>query len=252
MTATGDKHTRAVNCRVGTSGWQYAHWRKIFYPDGLPTACWFEHYAEHFDTVEINSTFYRMMPEETFRRWREKAPRGFLYAVKMWRQITHRKKLKDAEREVTDFLKRAAALGDRLGPILIQLPPNLQLDLDRLERFLAVLSGEFQYAMEFRHASWFSEEVCDLLRKHRVALCVFHHVSIACPRVVTAPLIYLRFHGAEGRYAGKYSSEQLGERADFVRPYLRKGHRLVAYFNNDHKGHAVENACEFRALLTKE
>jgi uncharacterized protein YecE (DUF72 family) len=238
-----------MNHRIGTSGWSYDHWKGVFYPEGLSAARWFAHYAAHFDTVEINATFYRMMPDRTFEGWRDKAPPGFLYAVKMWRQITHRKMLNDAGGELTDFLKRATLLGDRLGPILIQLPPNLGLDLERLKRFLPLLSREFEYAVEFRHPSWFTEPIYELLRKHQAALCVFHHVKIECPRLLTAPLVYLRFHGASGRYAGKYTSEQLREWAGWARRCQSERHHVVAYFNNDYKGFAVENAREFRELV---
>lgn len=238
-----------MNWRVGTSGWSYNHWRRVFYPEGLPTSRWFEHYARTFDTVEINATFYRMMPDRTFEAWREKAPEGFQYAVKMWQQITHRKRLNEVASEVADFLKRAALLGDRLGPILIQLPPGFRLDVERLRRFLALLSREFDYAVEFRNQTWFTDEVYDLLREHGVGFCIFHHVTIGCPRVITAPLVYLRFHGETDRYAGKYTTDHLARWADFARECLDKGHHVVAYFNNDYKGYAVENARQLRALL---
>jgi uncharacterized protein YecE (DUF72 family) len=238
-----------MTCRVGTSGWSYDHWRGVFYPEDLSAGRWFQHYAAHFDTVEINATFYRMMPDRMFDGWRDKAPPGFLYAVKMWRQITHRKMLHDAGGELADFLRGARRLGDRLGPILIQLPPNFGLDLERLERFLPLLSREFEYAIEFRHPSWFTTAVYALLSERDVALCVFHHVKIDCPRLVTAPLVYLRFHGASGRSAAKYSSVRLSDWADFARGCLADGHHVAAYFNNDYKGFAVENAREFRELL---
>jgi len=241
----------AIKYRVGTSGWSYDHWKGVFYPETLPASRWFQHYLAHFDTVEINATFYRMMPDRTFEGWREKAPSGFLYAVKMWRQVTHRKKLDNVGSEVSDFLKRVALLDDRLGPILVQLPPNLHRDLERLERFLPVLSREFEYAFEFRHPSWFHESVYEVLHQHGMGFCAFHHVQIECPPLATAPLVYLRFHGASGRYAGKYASEQLESWAAFAREQLAQGRRVVAYFNNDYKGYAVENAREFRDLLKK-
>jgi len=241
-----------MNYRVGTSGWSYNHWKDVFYPESLPASRWFEHYAAHFDTVEINATFYRMMADTTFVGWRDKAPAHFRYAVKMWRQVTHRKMLKEAGAEVSEFLKRAALLGERLGPILIQLPPRFALNLDRLERFLPLLSDEFEYALEFRHPSWFTDPVYNLLRERQVALCIFHHVKIECPRVVTAPLVYLRFHGESERYAGKYTTEHLRQWANFAHKCIDDGHHVAAYFNNDVKGHAVENAREFRALVGKQ
>jgi len=239
----------AADYRVGTSGWSYNHWREVFYPEGLSQARWFEHYSQHFDTVELNATYYRLMPERTFQGWRDKAPEGFLYAVKMWQQVTHRKVLKDVGSEVGDFLKRAALLGDHLGPILVQLPPRFGLDLERLERFLPHLSAEFEYAFEFRNPSWFTEKVYDILRERGIALCVFHHVKIECPRVATAPLVYLRFHGESGRYTGKYTTEHLKEWADLACNWIAEGRRVVAYFNNDYKGYAVENAIELRRLI---
>jgi len=240
-----------MNYRVGTSGWSYDHWKGAFYPETLPASRRFEHYAQQFDTVEINSTFYRIMPDTTFEGWRHKAPSGFLYALKMWQQITHRKKLNNVGGEVADFLKRATRLGDRLGPILIQLPPNLHLDLKRLASFLPLLSGEFEYAVEFRHPSWFTDPVYDLLRSRKIAFCVFHHIEFDCPRIVTAPLVYLRFHGSSGIYSGRYGRKGLEPWAEFAAGCLRKGHHIAAYFNNDYMAQAVEDAREFLGLLKK-
>lgn len=239
----------APHCRVGTSGWSYKHWKGVFYPEDIPQRRWFEHYAENFDTVEINATFYRLMPESTFRGWRDKAPPGFRYAVKMWRQVTHRKALRDVDTEVADFLKRAAILGDRLGPILIQLPPRLGADVERLSGFFASLSGDFEYALEFRNAGWFTEEVYEILRERRIGLCIYHHVRIDCPKVATAPLVYLRFHGESGLYKGRYTTDHLKAWAKFARECIRGGHHVAAYFNNDVDGYAVANAREFRELL---
>jgi uncharacterized protein YecE (DUF72 family) len=239
----------SARVRVGTSGWSYKHWKGVLYPEGEPQRRWFEIYADSFDTVEVNATFYRMMPESTFEGWRDKAPDGFVYAVKMWRMITHRKTLKDVEDMVADFLGRVAILGDRLGPILIQLPPSFHCDIDRLARFLCLLSDGFRYALEFRHASWLAEPVYDLLRERRIALCIFHHPRIDCPRVVTAPLVYLRFHGATTRYAGRYTTEHLRNWAGFARDCTAEGLDVVAYFNNDYKGYAVDNARELRELI---
>ncbi len=158
--------------RVGCSGRQYRHWRGVFYPADLAQARWFEFYARAFDTVEINNSFYRLPGASTFRRWHERAPRGFLFAVKASRYLTHMKKLKDPEPPLELFFSRARELGPALGPVLYQLPPRWPVNVDRLKVFLAALPPGVAHVIEFRNASWYTPEVFWLLGSFQVALCL--------------------------------------------------------------------------------
>lgn len=236
--------------RVGTSGWVYRHWRGVFYPAELPTARWFAHYASAFRTVEINNTFYRLPPATTFLKWREQAPPGFTYAVKGSRFITHVRKLDRPEEPLDRFLDGARRLGPALGPILFQLPPAWSLDLPRLRAFLGRLPRDLRFVLEFRNPSWLSDEVRALLAETGTAFCMHDMRGFAWPRWVTAPLVYVRFHGrGDGKYGGSYPSKALREWAERLRKLEAEGREVHAYFNNDAEGHAVRNARELIELL---
>ncbi len=172
----------AALVRIGCSGWQYRHWRGSFYPAELPQARWFEFYASRFDTVELNNPFYRLPERETFARWREAAPAGFLYAVKASRYLTHMKKLKDATEPLERMFDRVRALGPRLGPVLYQLPPRWTRDDERLEGFLQLIPSDVPQAVEFRDPSWYAEKTFDALQRHGVALCLHDMQGSAPPR----------------------------------------------------------------------
>jgi uncharacterized protein YecE (DUF72 family) len=246
---------RKPELRIGCSGWQYRHWRGDFYPAGLAQARWFAHYALHFDTVEINNSFYRLPEAETFARWREQAPGRFLYAVKASRFLTHMKKLKDPEDPLFRFFDNARHLGPRLGPILYQLPPRWPLDLARLETFLVALrrvSRELRvgphHAIEFREPSWYDERVYELLRRHRVALCLHDMQGSATAMMAIGPFVYVRFHGWT-KYAGRYEDERLEEWAAWLAARHAEGLPVFAYFNNDVGGHAPRDAVRLRAMI---
>ncbi|MEA3199256.1 MAG: hypothetical protein QOE90_684 [Thermoplasmata archaeon] len=234
--------------RVGTSGYVYAHWKGRFYPDDLPRKDWFAHYAERFGAVEINNTFYRLPTRDLVARWREAAPPGFTYAFKASRYITHRKKLlpggshPDAARDLLDAL---AGAGPRLGPVLFQLPPQMKRDDARLRAFLARLPqrGDVRYAFEFRHASWYAEDVYDLLGEHGVAFCMHDWPDAPTPRdVVTAGLVYVRFHGVERAYAGLYGPRRLAPWRARIARWRDAGHDVFAFFNNDEAAYATRDA----------
>jgi uncharacterized protein YecE (DUF72 family) len=227
--------------RVGTSGWSYGHWRKLFYPAKLPTREWLAFYARHFDTVEINNSFYRLPAKETFRNWRTGVPREFIYAVKASRYITHVKRLAEPEEPLRTFLGRARVLGAKLGPVLFQLPPRWRANPDRLAAMLKLLPPKRRFVFEFRDPSWFNQDICELLRRRQVAFCIFHMVGLACPSWVTAPFVYVRFHGTSGKYGGGYPPRELARWAERIRDWLREGRDVYAYFNNDADGHAVRN-----------
>jgi uncharacterized protein YecE (DUF72 family) len=237
------------NVRVGCSGWQYKHWRGDFYPAGLPASRWFAHYALSFDTVEINNSFYRLPPAETFAKWREQAPSHFVYAVKASRFLTHMKKLKDPDDPLMRFFDNACQLGPRLGPVLYQLPPRWPLNLDRFEVFLRALPRHYRHVVEFRDTSWYDERVYERLRRHGVALCLHDMHGSATGKLIVGPFIYVRFHGGTQKYGGRYSDERLEEWAHWLTARAREGMPVFAYFNNDTGGHAPRDAVRLRQRI---
>lgn len=235
--------------RIGCSGWQYKHWRADFYPADLPQPRWFAHYARSFDTVEINNSFYRLPAPETFAKWREQAPRGFLYAVKASRFLTHMKKLKDPDDPLFRFFDAATKLGPALGPVLYQLPPGWKVDLDRLAHFLRALPSGFRHVIEFRDPSWYDARVFERLARRGVALCLHDMQGSATERIIVGPFVYVRFHHGTARYGGRYSDERLDAWADWLAQRVADGLDVFAYFNNDTGGHAPRDAVRLRDRL---
>jgi uncharacterized protein YecE (DUF72 family) len=225
--------------RIGTSGYQYKHWQGVLYDRGLPKKDWFARYAEFFDTVEINNTFYRLPAAGTFDTWREQVSGNFLYALKFSRYGSHLKKLKDPEATIGLFVERASRLGSCLGPILVQLPPGWHADPARLASFLDAAPSQYRWAVEFRDRDWLQDDIFAILAEHKVALCI-HDMIDNHPIIRTADWIYLRFHGKH--YEGSYSHQYLTAQADRIEGWLKDGHDVYAYFNNDARGHAVDNA----------
>ena len=208
----------------------------------------FRFYARHFDTVEINNSFYRLPTAKTFDNWRESSPRRFCFAVKASRFITHMKKLKDPERSSEKFLLVADRLEEKLGPILFQLPPRWKLNVERLREFLETLPHEHKYVFEFREASWFVPEVFELLRKYNVAHCIHDFADMKVPHELTARFTYIRFHGpTSAKYAGWYSTSELKDWAKRIKKW--RVSEVYVYFNNDPEGAAVKNALELKKLL---
>jgi uncharacterized protein YecE (DUF72 family) len=234
--------------RVGCSGWQYRHWGGDFYPLGLPQRQWLEYYSRHFDTVEINNSFYRLPDESVFTQWRARVPGRFVFAVKASRFLTHMKKLKDPDGPVEHLFSRARELRTKLGPVLYQLPRQMVKNVDRLQRFLAALPdpARIKHAIEFRDPSWYDEDVFRALRERNVALCLHDMAGSTSPRMMTAKFVYVRFHGASGTYSGGYSKDNLASWADWL-----AGNRASAfvYFNNDIGGHAPRDAKQLREML---
>jgi uncharacterized protein YecE (DUF72 family) len=232
--------------RIGTSGYQYDHWRGLFYPPALPKRHWFGHYARHFDTVEINNTFYRLPEATTFEAWAAEAPAGFLYALKFSRYGTHIKRLLDPEEPIRRFLERAEILGKLLGPLLVQLPPHWKVNRARLGGFLEAAPRKQRWAIEFRDPGWLTEEIFSLLEGQNAALCI-HDMIPDHPRRITADWVYLRFHGQH--YGGTYSHQYLSAQARQIAEYRAQGLDVFAYFNNDVGGHAVRNAADLKRYL---
>lgn len=234
--------------RIGTSGWSYRHWAGRFYPAGLSPRRWLAYYAGRFDSVEVNGTFYRPLSRRTFESWRAGTPERFLFSVKASRTITHFKKLKGSQAALAGFLENARALGEKLGPILFQLPPRWKLDLDRLGAFLSELPAGLRYAFEFRDPSWFDERVYERLARFGAAFCIYHLRDLVAPRVVTAGFVYLRLHGPAGAYAGLYDRAALADWARAIAGWVRQGKQVYGYFDNDEKAYAARNAAELRRL----
>lgn len=230
--------------RIGTSGWVYGHWRDVFYPHRLPQSRWFAHYAGRFATVEINATFYREPRQSAVEGWRDQAPPGFVYAVKAHRFMTHMKKLLDCAEPVRRFFDRAELLGDRLGPILYQVAPQVPVQPERLTAFAALLPPQHTHVFEFRDSRWFTPETRDVLARANLAFCIHDAHGVGCPDWVTANTVYYRFHGPPDSpaYTGSYSEEALQRTADEITARAAEGHDVYVYFNNDLHGHAVSNA----------
>ena len=237
--------------RIGCSGWNYRHWRGRFYPEKLPVKRWFDFYAGQFDTVEINNSFYRLPQCTTFEKWRDQAPPGFCYAVKANRFLTQAKKLKDCEEPIARQMGAFRCLGGRLGPILYQLPPMMKLNLERLESFLALVPDDVTSVFEFRDKSWYTDKVFTLLERHGASFCVHDMPGSQSPRVAVGPVAYVRFHGGEGKYWGRYSDEALLGWTDWMREQARAGRTVWAYFNNDAEAHAIHDALTLKAMVAQ-
>ena len=197
------------NIRIGCSGWVYPHWRGGLYPEKLAIKHWFAFYAAQFDTVEINNSFYRLPKAETFDAWRDQAPEGFRYAVKANRFITQAKKLKDCEEPLERMMTPFRHLQPALGPVLYQLPPRFRVNLDRLERFLELAPKDVTNVFEFRDPSWYSDAVFALLDQHGAGFCAHDMPGLESPRLGVARTAYVRLHGGEGKYWGRYADARL-------------------------------------------
>lgn len=239
----------AAKCYIGTSGWVYQHWRGRFYPDGLPQVEWFEFYAKHFDTVELNNSFYHLPQETTFINWHKRSPGDFIFSVKASRFITHIKRLRGCKEPAELFLKRAKLLKTKLGPILFQFPPHWQCQPQRLEDFLKLLPKNKRFVFEFRDPSWFNEKIYSFLKKKKFAFCQFDMPQLVTPEVLTADFTYIRMHGALSLYGGDYPQQKLNALASRIRKYLKKNLDVYVYFNNDSCAYAVKNAKQLKQLL---
>jgi uncharacterized protein YecE (DUF72 family) len=237
--------------RIGTSGWVYGHWRDTFYPPGERPSL--GRYAEHFDTVEINNSFYRLPSAETFEKWRDETAEDFLFAVKASRFITHMKKLKDPTGSFEKFFAAVAHLGPKLGPILFQFPPRWACNLQRLSEFLDVIRPKrLRSAFEFRNETWFQPEVVDLLARHNAAFCIYDIAQRRSPLSATADFVYIRLHGpGAAAYSGSYSDDALAEWAERIGAWQSAQRDVFCYFDNDQKAYAATDALRLKAMLRR-
>jgi len=234
---------------IGTSGFHYKHWRGNFYPEKMPASQWLDYYTRHFDTVELNNTFYRLPVETGLNHWRESTPPGFHFAVKGSRFITHMKKLKDPEQAVGKFFERVDLLGKKLGPVVFQLPPWWEVDAVRLEEFLGVLPPRGRYAFELRNATWHTPEVFAILRRHNAAFCIFEINRVFSGLEITADWTYVRLHGPGGPYQGSYDDSTLRDWAERIAGWREGLKTVYVYFDNDQEAFAVQNALTLKRMV---
>ena len=235
----------------GTSGWNYEQWKHRFYPDGLPQEKWLSYYANRFNTVEINNSFYHLPEKKTFEHWREASPENFIFAVKASRYLTHMKKLKDPQEPLEKIIANSAGLGDRRGPILYQLPPYWHINICRLKSFLEILPKNNRHVFEFRDDSWQCDEVWQLLEEYGIGYCIMDAPELITHLKTTANYSYVRMHSGGEETQSNYTDKQLYIWAERVEELLKLGDVYI-YFNNDYNAFAVNNAFTLKKMLGVE
>jgi uncharacterized protein YecE (DUF72 family) len=236
---------------IGTSGWQYFHWKGGLYPDGLPHARWLEHYAARFVTVELNNAFYRLPERATFERWASRTPERFVMSVKASRYLTHIRRLRDPAEPVSRLVDRLTGLGQKLGAVLLQLPPNLRCDASALDQTLACFPDSMRLAVELRHESWFTDEIEGVLRRHGAALCLADNKGPVTPIWRTADWGYVRFHQGRAHPEGAYGRAALARWARELAELFTRSATVFAYFNNDGGGCAPRDAVHFAREIAR-
>ena len=232
---------------IGTSGWQYDSWVEPFYGGSTPSLT---AYAAKLPAVEVNGTFYGLPERDTVADWAARAGEGFVFSAKASRYLTHMKKLKDPDEPVDRFFDAVAPLGSALEVVLYQLPPRWRCNPDRLASFLDSLPDGYRHAFEFRDPSWYTDEIADILRSHGAAFCIYHLGDHRSPSTVTADFVYVRLHGAAGRYRGSYSNADLAAWAGAVTAWARSGRDVYLYFDNDHEAAAPHDATRLIDMVT--
>jgi uncharacterized protein YecE (DUF72 family) len=215
----------------------------------MPSEDFLMFYSKQFQTTEINNTFYQLPKKKTLASWRDTVSDGFVFSIKASRYITHMKKLKDPEESTRKFFSVVEVLGDKAGPVLFQLPPRWKVNLDRLEEFLDTLPSAYRYTFEFRDTTWFGQDTENLLVKKRAAFCIYDFDGRQSPRPVTADFIYIRLHGPDGAYSGKYDKSTLSGWAETISTWAGNGKDVYCYFDNDQEGYAPQNALSLKKLL---
>ena len=242
---------------IGTSGYNYPHWWKdVFYPSSLPQRQWLEYYARHFNTVELNVSFYRLPDKEVFKSWHRRTPNDFSFAVKGSRFITHIKRLKDCREPLSRLMDHASPLKEKLGVFLWQLPPRFRFEKERLEKFCVLLSTlprsrRLRHAFEFRNESWFCQDAIRILEEFNFALCIAHGSGLPLAPQLTSDFAYLRLHGGEVLFASNYSDRELKAWAEKIGEWKKKNCKTIfGYFNNDAYGFAVKNALTLKTMVS--
>jgi uncharacterized protein YecE (DUF72 family) len=244
---SGSESTGSIH--IGTSGWHYGHWKGAFYPADISDGDLLRFYTGYFHTVEINNSFYRLPQKTTMDMWKNTTPPGFIFAVKGSRYITHMKKLKDPSKGVPPLIEVAGLLGNKLGPLLFQLPPHWHINLERLNAFLEYLPADLRYAFEFRDPTWFTDRTYETLAKQGAAFCIYHLAGRLSPREVTADFVYVRLHGPEAAYQGRYDEKTLSGWAGAFSTWKGQGKEIFCYFDNDQAGYAAGDALKLQEML---
>lgn len=235
---------------LGCSGFYYNHWKIRFYPQTLPKTKWLSFYAQHFNTIEVNNTFYRYPTQKLLEDWYQKTPSGFHFTLKANRAITHTRKFHNTEQLTANFYKLAHILGEKLSCVLFQLPPFVHRNLELLEKIASQVDPKVTNVVEFRHVSWWDSEVYEFMKKKGLVFCSVSSSELPETLAKTTSDVYVRFHGKDGLYHGFYSEEQLGEWAEKIRQ--QNPRRVFCYFNNDANAYAVKNCQTLKRLLENE
>ncbi|MBA2709364.1 MAG: DUF72 domain-containing protein [Tatlockia sp.] len=238
---------------IGTSGWSYAGWLGNFYPEKIKSNLILPFYSGILESVELNNSFYQIPKEKNVKNWVEITPENFIFSCKANRYITHFKKLEDTTESVERLLNVFKHFENKLGPVLFQFPPSWSVDLPRLKHFIEQLPKNYLYTFEFRHKSWFCDDLYELLQKHQMSLCFYDHKTYRSPEMVTGSFIYVRMHGPlEEAYKGAYEGSTLEEYAKKFIDWREKGKAIYCYFDNDEKANAPQDAQRLKAILAKK
>lgn len=236
---------------IGTSGWNYKTWKRLFYPEEVKQKDWLSQYAKSFDTVELNTSFYHIPKQSSVVNWAEQSPDNFLFSCKASRYLTHMKKLKDPQEGLERLWEVFAPFGQKLGPVLFQLPPGWGVNTERLTDFIGYLPARYRYTFEFRNQSWLCQEVYDLLGGNNINLCFYDFKQFRPPEVVTADFIYIRLHGPmETPYWGSYSDADLNSHARKIKQWSAEGKDVYCYFDNDQEANAPKDALRLISKIT--
>jgi len=236
---------------IGTSGWSYKHWMGRFYPEKSSSEEQFEFYTKHFDTVEINNSFYKLPPRSVFENWYENSPKKFLFVVKANRFITHMRKLTQPQEPIARMFNSIDALKEKLGPVLFQLPPKWKVNVARFKEFLEALPKDHRYVFEFRNETWYNKDIYQLMHEFNIGFCIYELAGHRSPMNVTADFVYLRLHGpTENKYQGSYSNAALKKWAKQCAEWQSQKKDVYVYFDNDQDAYAVYNALTLKELVT--
>ena len=238
---------------IGTSGFNYKHWKNIFYPEGLAQKKWLGFYSEHFKTLEINATFYGSFKEATYKKWADTVPEDFAFAIKGPRFITHIERIKNSELSIKKFFEQASGMSEKLKVVLWQFPPSFKNDEEnrrRLENFLKQLPKNIFQVFELRHKTWFGPEIYNLLDSNRMGIVISESDRFPSDNIVVGGICYIRFHGPTSLYSSSYSTEQLKKWAGKIEKWKKKAD-VYCYFNNDSGGHAFRNAAELDKIINR-
>jgi uncharacterized protein YecE (DUF72 family) len=240
------------NIYIGTSGWSYKHWKELFYPPKLAATKWLPYYAQFFDSTEINGSFYRLPTQETVLKWMEQVPQGFRFCPKISRYLTHMKKLRDPEEPLERFFSIFEPMQPIMGPVLIQLPPQLPFQYDLVDHFFSLLKyryAPYRFVIEVRHNTWLHDDALTLMTKYDIGFVISQSAVFPYLEMITAQNVYVRFHGPGDLYASPYTDDMLQQFARRFREWTAEGHTVWAYFNNDIHGYAVQDARRLQGMV---